>query len=64
MIFKNFADQDWIGFNFFGSGLNSDRKYHSALISAAHTLLWQNRRQKIFNREALNFCKGVWHYKN
>jgi len=24
MIFKNFADQDWIGFNFCGSGLDSD----------------------------------------
>jgi len=24
MIFKNFADQDWIGFNFIGSGLDSD----------------------------------------
>jgi len=26
MIFKNFVDQDWIGFNFIGSGLDSDRK--------------------------------------
>jgi len=25
-IFKNFADQDWTGFNFIGSGLNSDWK--------------------------------------
>jgi len=24
MISKTFADQDWIGFNFFGSGLDSD----------------------------------------
>jgi len=24
IIFKNFADQDWIGFNFIGSGLDSD----------------------------------------
>jgi len=24
MIFKNFADQDWIRFNFIGSGLGSD----------------------------------------
>jgi len=24
MNFKNFADQDWIGFNFIGSGLDSD----------------------------------------
>jgi len=24
MIFKNFADQDWIGLNFIGSGLDSD----------------------------------------
>jgi len=24
MIFKNSADQDWIGFNFIGSGLDSD----------------------------------------
>jgi len=24
MIFKNFANQDWIGFNFIGSGLDSD----------------------------------------
>jgi len=23
VIFKNFADQDWIGFNFIGSGLDS-----------------------------------------
>jgi len=22
--FKNLVDQDWIGFNFIGSGLNSD----------------------------------------
>ena len=27
MIFKNFADQDWIGFNFCGSGLDSDWKF-------------------------------------
>jgi len=26
MIFKNFADQDWIGFNFCRSGLDSDWK--------------------------------------
>jgi len=26
MIFKNFADQDWIGLNFFRSGLDSDWK--------------------------------------
>jgi len=26
MIFKNFEDQDWIGFNFIGSGLGSDWK--------------------------------------
>jgi len=26
MIFKNFADQDWIGLNFIGSGLDSDWK--------------------------------------
>jgi len=26
MIFKNFADQDWIGFNFCGSGLDTDWK--------------------------------------
>ena len=25
-IFKNFSDQDWTGFNFIGSGLNSDWK--------------------------------------
>jgi len=24
MIFKNFAEQDWIGFNFIGSRLDSD----------------------------------------
>jgi len=24
MIFKNFADQGWIGFNFIGSGLDWD----------------------------------------
>jgi len=24
MIFKNFADQDWIGFNFIRSGLDLD----------------------------------------
>jgi len=24
VIFKNFADQDWIGFNFMGSGLDLD----------------------------------------
>jgi len=26
MIFKNFVDQHWIGFNFIGSGLESDWK--------------------------------------
>jgi len=24
IFFKNFAGQDWIGFNFIGSGLDSD----------------------------------------
>jgi len=27
MIFKNFADQNWIAFNFIGSGLDSDWKF-------------------------------------
>jgi len=36
MIFKNFADQDWIGFNFWGSGLHSDWK-----ISQSTHLCWQ-----------------------
>jgi len=34
IIFKNFVDQDWIEFNFIGSGLDSDWKFHSPLISA------------------------------
>ena len=33
--FKNFADQDWIGFNFIGSGLNSDWK----ISQSSHLLL-------------------------
>ena len=36
VIFKNFADQDWIGFNFIGSGLDSDWK-----ISQSAHLWWQ-----------------------
>jgi len=35
MIFKNFADLGWIGFNFFGSGLDSDWK-----ISQSAHLCW------------------------
>jgi len=35
MIFKNFEDQGWIGFNFCGSGLDSDWK----ISQSAH--LWQ-----------------------
>jgi len=34
MIFKKFGDQDWIGFNFIGSGLDSDWK----ISQSAH--LW------------------------
>ena len=34
MIFKNFADQDWIGFNLIGSGLDSDWK------TSQSALLW------------------------
>jgi len=36
---KKFADQNWIGFNFFGSRLDSDCKFHSQLISAK--LYWR-----------------------
>ena len=35
MIFKNFADQDWIGFNFIKSGLDSDWK----ISQSAHLCL-------------------------
>jgi len=35
MIFKNFADQDWIGFNFIGWGLDSDWK----ISQSAHLCL-------------------------
>jgi len=37
MIFKNFADQDWIGFNFIG-GLDWTRteKFHSPFISGSN----------------------------
>jgi len=34
MIFKNFSDQDWIGFSFIGSGLDLDWK----ILQSAH--LW------------------------
>jgi len=34
MIFKNFADQNWIGFSFIASGLDSDWK----ISQSAH--LW------------------------
>jgi len=34
MVFKTFADQDWIGFNFTRSGLDSDWK----ILQSAH--LW------------------------
>jgi len=33
MIFKNSADQDWIGYNFCGS-----EKFHSPLISALYLI--------------------------
>jgi len=36
MILKNFADQDWIGFNFIGSGVDSDWK----ISQSAHLCLW------------------------
>jgi len=32
-IFNNFANQDWIGFNFIGSGWTRTEKFHSPLIS-------------------------------
>jgi len=35
VIFKNFADQGWIGFNFIGSGLDWDWK-----ISQSTHLCW------------------------
>jgi len=33
-IFKNFADQGWIGFNFIGQDWTRTEKFHSPLISA------------------------------
>jgi len=50
MIFKNFAKQDWIGFNFCGSGLDSDWKisqsahlrWPEALFQTPTPLLFQN----------------------
>jgi len=40
MIFKNFAGQDWTGFNFIGSGLDSDWK----ISQSAH--LWRIQKRK------------------
>jgi len=37
MIFKKFADQDWIGFNFVGSALDSEWK----ILLSVH-LCWSN----------------------
>jgi len=34
LIFKNFADQDWIGFNFSDQDWTRTEKFHSPLISA------------------------------
>jgi len=34
MIFKNFADQGWIGFNFVGQDWTRTEKFHSPLIYA------------------------------
>jgi len=33
MIFKYFADQDWVGFNFIGQGWTWTEKFHSLFIS-------------------------------
>jgi len=44
MIFKNFADQDWIRFNFWGSGLDSNWKISQSAnlccttVSVEHTV--------------------------
>jgi len=46
MIIKNFADQDWIEFNFVGAGLDSDWKisqsahlWHRVIFYIPNTLI-------------------------
>ena len=42
--FQNFCGQDWVGFNFIGSGLDSDRKIsqsaHLCFLAHAVQKLW------------------------
>jgi len=40
MIFKNFADQDWIGLNFIRSGLDSDWKISQSAHLCPLVLHW------------------------
>jgi len=47
MIFKNFADQDWIGHSFIGSGLDSDWK----ISQSAHLCYLHGRASKCGRRE-------------
>jgi len=43
IIFKKFADHDWIGYNFFRSGLDSDWKFSQPahLWAAVRCRLWR-----------------------
>ena len=49
MIFKNFADQDWIGFNFIGSGPDSDWKISQSAHLCHLANLWNRITTKIFD---------------
>jgi len=54
MIFKNFAGQDWIGFNFIGSGLDSDCK----ISQSAH--LWTEYSLGTVRACLLDCCRSVF----
>jgi len=43
MIFKNFADQDWTGFNFIEQDWTRTEKFHSPPISAKNELCLEIR---------------------
>jgi len=55
MIFKNFGDQDWIWFNFIGSGLDLDWKF-SQSAHLCYTQAWVSEGGQEFKNFSKKGC--------
>jgi len=60
MIFENFVDQVWIGFNFIRQDWTRTGKFRSPLISGAH--VWFRTTEVSMDRIRIGYPAGYWRF--